>query len=154
MDAVVGMAPVYIGNVERALIAYRRNSAEQEENLAGLRQKLINSYWNDAWRLLRRFRRWRTGEEPTDSQKVLSYSGGDSWSPMTAAFSSEMESVMPVAREVLSDEDHQLFWAWYIGREKEEYKAVMTLWENTQGDTILLSEVGCRFVNKWSEKYE
>ena len=155
MEKPVGMTAVWMGNVERALIAFRQNNETQKGNLNSLRQVLIGKYWKDGWRLLAKFKAWRTGVHPTADEKVLSYSGGDSLWPLTAMFASEQQSLLTVSKDFFKDDDlNREFWSWYIGVDRAEYKAILSLWENTQDcNDVLLTEIGCAFVVKWSAKY-
>lgn len=154
MKDIIGFTNVYVGNIERALIAYRRNSAEMQVNLDAGRQRLIDKYWGSKWRPYIKLRSWVTGVYPTSDEKVLSYSGGDSWWPTTEMFSSEYRSVAPLLDELLDAEDYKLWRGWYFQLEVEEYKAIKSLWENTPGEYVLLSDAGCGFVNTWGARYE
>lgn len=153
-EVVVGLVEVHVSNVERALIAYRRVGAEYSISLKGMRAQLIEGYWSVKFRPLKRLQRLFGAAEPTDQRKVLSYSGGDSLGYLDRAFASEWDSIRPMISECVGPDNYECFASWYLGYDTSVYKSMLSLWENTQGDTLLLSEVGCKFMNEWSAKYE
>lgn len=153
-EVVVGLVEVHVSNVERALIAYRRVGAEHSISLKGMRAQLIEGYWSVKFRPLKRLQRLFGAAEPTDQRKVLSYSGGDSLGFLDRAFASEWDSIKPLISECAGPDNYDCFTSWYFNHETETYKSMLSLWENTQGDTLLLSEVGCKFMNKWRVRYE
>ena len=153
---MIGYTQVYIGTLERSLIAYRANDARMLDVMEEYRSKAEELF--DGSRLARRrlfyakWFGWLGFSVPTRREKLRSFDGYYS-----KGFASVFSSEFPIIHRLVADEgvvDPNEFCDWYYSSEVKPYKDLLLLFQNTQGDSLMLSPEGCKFINKWGPRYE
>lgn len=154
---MIGYTSIYIGTLERALIAYRANNNHMVDVLEELRNEGVKLF--DSSKLAKRrafyakYFGWMGFKHPERIEKLRSFDGYYGIGAFDSVFSSEFFILHKLARK-LEIVDADEFTDWYYSSEVKPYKALLTLFENTQGDSLMLSPEGCKFINRWEPKYE
>lgn len=153
---MIGYTEVHIGVLERALLAYRSNHMLMESILDECRKEGIRRFDKLPIAKRRKFYSkylgWLGFKLPTNMDKLRYFDGGYSLSLVDAAFATEWKIVEKVAVG-LEHVDDNLLYDWYMNVDRDKYVQLLTLFTNTQGDSLLLSADGCKFIEKWEPKY-
>lgn len=152
---MIGYTEVHVVALERALIAYRANHTLMTGILEECRREGEKRF--DALPIASRrkfYAKWfgfMGFKTPTRSEKLRYFDGGYGVG-LCACLADEWYIIDRIATE-LDHVDDVKFYDWYSGIDKKEYKELLTLFQNTQGDSLLLSSKGCEFLVKWGEQY-
>lgn len=153
---MIGYTEVNIGVLERALIAYRADSLLMEGILDECRKEGVRRFDKLPIAKRRKFYAkyfgWLGFKLPTNLDKLRYFDGGYSLSLVDAAFATEWYIVDKIAIGLEHVDDVALH-EWYTRVYRDSYKELLDLYKNTQGNSLLLSATGCKFIEKWEPKY-
>lgn len=152
---MIGYTEVHLSALERALIAYRANSFLMESVLDECRTEGVRRFDRLPIAKRRQFYAkyfgWLGFKAPTTMDKLRYFDGGYGLL-MSSAFAREWYIIDKVAIELEHVDDVALY-DWYMKVDRQQYSELLTLFTNTQGDSLLLSAKGCKFIVKWEPKY-
>lgn len=153
---MIGYTEVHLSALERALIAYRADNFLMAGILEECRTEGVRRFDRLPVAKRRKFYAkyfgWLGFKEPTQSDKLRYFDGGYDFSLIANAFAREWYILDKIAIELEHVDDVALY-DWYHEVDRKQYNELLTLFTNTQGDSLLLSAEGCKFLVKWEPKY-